>query len=63
MEAALSGLARTSARLGFAVLGLAAVLNVGALAMAERSYDALRRTSTAVLDNQRATVAARMKAV
>lgn len=48
---------RVSARLGFVVLGLAAVFNLGALSVAETSYDQLQISSGAVVRTQRGTSA------
>ena len=50
-------LKRTSARFGFVVLGLAAVFNLGALSVAETSYEALELSSGAVVRTQRGTSA------
>lgn len=48
---------RASARFGFVVLGLAAVFNLGALSVAETSYEALQLSSSAVVQTQRGTSA------
>ncbi|MDQ6620085.1 MAG: CHASE3 domain-containing protein [Pseudomonadota bacterium] len=46
---------RAYARLGFLVLGLAAVFNLGALSVAETSYEQLQLSSGAVVQTQRVT--------
>lgn len=48
-------LKRVSAQLGFVVLGLAAVFNLGALSVAETSYEQLELASGAVVQTQRAS--------
>src|SRR5436305_6095372 len=51
----LASIRRLSAQLGFVVLGLAAVFNLGALSVAETSYDQLQLSSGAVVQTQRVT--------
>lgn len=51
----LASIRRVSAQLGFVVLGLAAVFNLGALSVAETSYDQLQDSSAAVVQTQRVT--------
>jgi len=51
----IANLRRVSAQLGFVVLGLAAVFNLGALSVAETSYEQLQVSSAAVVQTQRVT--------
>jgi len=51
----LASIRRLSAQLGFVVLGLAAVFNLGALSVAETSYNGLQASSGAVVQTQRVT--------
>ena len=48
-------LKRVSAQLGFVVLGLAALFNLGALSVAERGFEQLEVSSNAVVQTQSIT--------